>query len=221
MYLDSRERQSGSISNPTFILSSPILNVISVEMRSFSFANTINNIDEDNNTLTINGIDNFITPGFYTPLQITQKLEELGLNCNISNNILTWQVGNNVFSLSPGAADVFGLEKNVVYTGNLTSILTLASPLAVQISSPSLQIHGGDVSSTSSKKNLAPLLIVPVTSGYGNMQTYEHTYKTELAISNRCLDKITFNINDARASNRALNELRVFSFVIILHTSDV
>ncbi len=222
LYLDSRERQSGSIiSNPTFVLSSPILNVTSVEMRSFSFGNTIHNIDEDNNQLNINGNDVIIHPGFYTPLELTQKLGELGLSCTVSTNILTWQVGSNVFSCGPGAADIFGLEQNTVYSGNLTSILTLASPLAIQISSPSLQIHGGDVSSSSSKRNFAPLMIVSVTSGYGVMQVYEPNHKLEFHISNRCLDRITFNIHDARANHRRIDEMKLFSFAFFLHTSDV
>lgn len=222
LYLDSRERYSGSPSNPTFILSKPILNVISVEMKSFSFANTLHNIDDDNNKLSINGIDISIPTGYYSPFEIIAKLRDLGLFCELStNNTITWEVGTNELIFYSSAADVFGLLPGVVYTANFKSILTLASPLAIQISSPSLQLHGGDISSSSSKRNRVPLMIVPVTSGYGVMQTYEHNYKLDLNISTRCLDKLTFNINDARAANRAIDELRMFSFIIFFHTSDV
>ena len=213
LYLDSRSRQfSSTVAEPVFVLPKSILNVKEVIIQSFSFSNTIYNIDKNNNTIIINNINYYIPSKFYTPDDMVSLLSSYGLSTvyDSSKNMLQWSLGTTTLSCVGGSADVFGLIENFEYSGNIEKPLTLASPCAIQLTSPSLTSH----------INQNPLLICPVTTGHNEMQTYELPYKNSKNMEARVLDFIKFRLSDAR-TGRTLNEVHLWSTIIILQTSDI
>ena len=66
---------------------------------------------------------------------------------------------------------------------------------------------------TSGDGTLNPLLIVPVTVGYGAMENYDPTYRMAHQLSHGILNRLTFSVSDAR-TGRPLSELTAWSIVI-------
>lgn len=89
VYLDSRQRTSGSINNCTFNLSIPIQKALSVTLKSFQCYNSQYNINTTNNTLVVSTVGTVsIAAGFYDSSTLMSTLQS-GLNALNSG---TWTV---------------------------------------------------------------------------------------------------------------------------------
>lgn len=87
VYLDSRQRTSGSINNCTFNLAVPLQKAVTVTLKSFQCYNSQYNINTTNNKLVVTGAGTVsITPGFYDSSTLMSTIKS-GLNALSSG---TW-----------------------------------------------------------------------------------------------------------------------------------
>ena len=127
--------------------------------------------------------------------------------------IHTWTIGNNILLKTSTMYDNFLLDQYLTYTGNFSSSLFLAQPLAIALQSNALQ---GSAMRFVTSANIAitqPFWIVPVTSGSGEMQDPAY----DLDIPTQC-----FNINLSQfdvllynpSDNRELKEINHWCMIL-------
>jgi hypothetical protein len=218
--LDSRTRQNGTtVSNPTFNLTQPISNVTTARVRSIQFTNNLFNIDENHNKIGLVGLQGLeITPGFYSPSQLIQKINDSGIGISLTfvpeNNTLLWDTGDGVVDLvTSSMAQILGLQQGSTYTGNFVTTLVLASPMNVDFVCNQLGNSTYSYSGRVRENNIQPLISCPVVVGYGNMNIFIPPVLSHLDIGGTSLSQLNFKIVDS-LDGREIKELGHWSLQI-------
>ena len=219
IYFHSRDRVSGSPAQCSFTLSETLHDTASIQVRSFSFTNNIFNIDSFNNQFGVEYdgvIHSCIVPeGFYTDIEFVNKLSQFVIggvtmfSVRLVNNRLLWNT--LAATIHPGTMnDVIGLD--APKKGIFETKLILSSPHAIALECQQLQPYSKAIYSTRKTRAHNPILYLPLTRGFGNMEVYEpYFYKQEFHTKNA--DQLSFRVIDAR-TGRVLDELSSWSLVL-------
>jgi hypothetical protein len=218
--LDSRTRQTGTtVSSPTFNLTKPISNVTTARVRSVQFTNNLFNIDGNHNKIGLVNLQGLeISPGFYSPSQLIQQINESGIGISLTyvseNNTLLWDTGNGVVDVTQSSmAQTLGLQQGSTYTGTFTTTLFLASPMNVDFVCDQLGNSTYSYSGRVRESNIQPLISCPVVVGYGNMNVFIPPVLSTLDIGGTSLSQLNFKIVDS-LDGRELKELGHWSMQI-------
>lgn len=218
IYLDSRDRISGSASDSTFQLNHTLTNVRSVYCKSFVFNNVFENITSTTNyfqIITLNGpVDIRIPTGVqYDAQKLITTLNQLMApngSVSLSGNQLSW---NTRFQVKNINTTVLGLLPGEYVTPNVPTILTLASISYVSLSCSTIQPANRPISASSSVLNVAPLIITPLQTEFGFVQSDVRYFPDPIYCNNHALQNIKFEVRDPH-SKRVLSELTAWSAVL-------
>ena len=199
VYFDSRERISGTPSDATFQLTHPLSNVRSVYCKSFQFQNTFQNITSTTNQFEINTLNAptiiTIPPAMYTATSIIQKLNELISphgTVSLTGNLLSW---NSRYGIRNISTTTLGLPATGFNTPGQPTILSLASLSYVSLSSRSIQPAQRPIA-CSAGLYTTPLIIVPVTTEFGFVQSNIEFFPDQVSCNNHSVQNISFQITD-------------------------
>ena len=162
-------------------MTQPLCGIDKISVKCVSFANTLYNIDSNNNTIRLVGSAVFhVEPGFYTPERLVSVINAAGIGISLTYvedyNTLQWNIGQGVLNIPESSmSETLGIRANLSYTGTFTTQLFLASPMLIdfncsQITPPYTTYSGRGTNR--SLTNTQPFVTVPVTSGFKNMCTY-------------------------------------------------
>lgn len=229
IYIDSRSRVTGTPASSTFTLSRSLHDIRSVQVRSFMLANTIFNIDPFNNQLIFtDGRSNqfliTLPPMFYTAQALVDKLNIImhsvftpPISVALRNNTLVWtaypsvDVRDVVYMTGGSMSDVVGRYKPL--SGNFETQLTLSSPAAVAVRCKQIQSSVEHITTHKNNVGTAPLLILHLARGYGNLEVYEpQTLYTE-NFQMHATDQLSFELVDPR-TGRVLDEIAAWSMIL-------
>ena len=192
VHLDSRDRVVGStIYQPQFHLSKTLHHVISYEVKTVSFANTLDNVRQLANTIVFS-TDNgqtwrnvTLTHGFYTPEDIVSWLNSgifntngsQVVNFNTNTNTVTWGLTNMSLWIDCGKSSmihVLGLPNVGILKEDFVSSMFLASPMHIGFFCKQIHnktnIHAGTHQHMLEKTNQdTPMHISPVLAGHTEM----------------------------------------------------
>ena len=199
IYFDSRERISGTPSDATFQLTHPLSNVRSVYCKSFQFQNTFQNITSTTNQFEINTLNAptiiTIPPAMYTATSIIQKLNELMAphgTVSLTGNLLSW---NSRYGIRNISTTTLGLPATGFNTPGVPTVLSLASLCYVSLSSRSIQPAQRPIA-CSAGLYTTPLIIVPVTTEFGFVQSNIEFFPDQVSCNNHSVQNISFQITD-------------------------
>ena len=199
IYFDSRERISGTPSDATFQLTHPLSNVRSVYCKSFQFQNTFQNITSTTNQFEINTLNAptmvTIPPAMYTATSIIQKLNELISphgTVSLTGNLLSW---NSRYGIRNISTTTLGLPATGFNTPGVPTVLSLASLCYVSLSSRSIQPVQRPIA-CSAGLYTTPLIIVPVTTEFGFVQSNIEFFPDHVTTNNHSVQNISFQITD-------------------------
>ena len=199
VYFDSRERISGTPSDATFQLTHPLSNVRSVYCKSFQFQNTFQNITSTTNQFEINTLNAptiiTIPPAMYTATSIIQKLNELMAphgTVSLTGNLLSW---NSRYGIRNISTTTLGLPATGFNTPGVPTVLSLASLCYVSLSSRSIQPAQRPIA-CSAGLYTTPLIIVPVTTEFGFVQSNIEFFPDHVSCNNHSVQNISFQITD-------------------------
>ena len=199
VYFDSRERISGTPSDATFQLTHPLSNVRSVYCKSFQFQNTFQNITSTTNQFEINTLNAptiiTIPPAMYTATSIIQKLNELMAphgTVSLTGNLLSW---NSRYGIRNISTTTLGLPATGFNTPGVPTVLSLASLCYVSLSSRSIQPAQRPIA-CSAGLYTTPLIIVPVTTEFGFVQSNIEFFPDHVSCHNHSVQNISFQITD-------------------------
>ena len=199
VYFDSRERINGTPSDATFQLTHPLSNVRSVYCKSFQFQNTFQNITSTTNQFEINTLNAptiiTIPPAMYTATSIIQKLNELMAphgTVSLSGNLLSW---NSRYGIRNISTTTMGLPATGVNTPGQPTVLSLASLCYVSLSSRSIQPAQRPIACSAGLFTI-PLIIVPVTTEFGFVQSNIEFFPDHVSCNNHSVQNISFQITD-------------------------
>ena len=228
IYIDSRSRYLGIPASCQFLLNRTLHNVDVIQVRSFTFANTIYNIDEYNNQLVfVIGIDTKYTitipPKFYTAQEFVDKLNMVirdvtGFDTNavsLRNNTLMWTIGPTRIQ-GGSMSDVIG-QFFPTMTGTFETPLTLSSPAAIAVTCKEVQSHAEHITTSKLHTAYTPLLLSSLTRGYGNLEVYEPQTVYAENFNMHATDRLSFSITDPR-TGRVLDEITAWSMIIRVHS---
>jgi hypothetical protein len=217
LILDSRTRTSNNVYNATFQLTKPISRVHKVRVKHVQFANTLYNVADGENVLTLsNGTVLNMSPGFYTPSEFVALIQTI---CTVTYNTgkLSWTLGAvSIVVAATTIREVLGLTLNTIYTGTFNTQLYLASPMNIDfICSQITDTQGYIVYSGRERPraNNQPFFIAPVTEGNGKMCMYSPYNMHNIQIGNGSLSQLDFLICDNN-SGRVLTELSHWSMLL-------
>ena len=201
IYIDSRDRISGSASDATFQLNHTLTNVRSVYCKSFVFYNIFENITNSTNyfqIITLNEpTDIRIPTGVqYDAQRIVTTLNQLMApygSVSLSGNQLSW---NTRYAIKNINTTTLGLAPGAYVTPNVPTILSLASLAYVSLSSPSIQPAHRPISASSSGLNSAPLITTPIQTEFGFIQTDVQYFPDPIYCNNHALQNISFQVTD-------------------------
>ena len=216
LHLDSTQREpGGSPAEATFNLSRDLCNVRNIAVKHVAFANTIHNVrlgSNDTLQLTTDGATfnslTYITPGFYSTTQFVEQLNAvLGVFFtttdvmvtlkNTTSNTLLWTLpaGGGIENSSSNASTTLGLAKSGTSTGNFTSQLFLASPFVVGYQCMHFNQSDSDVFGGGERKSDC-FFLQPMTSGYGNIETYSPNPPSPVRCGGVTLSSLSFRVVD-------------------------
>ena len=224
IYIDSRSRHLGVPASCQFLLNRTLHNVDSIQVRSFTFANTIYNIDDYNNQLVfVAGFDTKYTitiqPKFYTGQEFVDKLNVVirdvtGFDTNVvslRNNTLLWTIGRARIE-GGSMSDVIG-QFFPTMTGTFETPLTLSSPAAIAVTCKEIQSAAEHISTSKVYAAYTPLLLSSLTRGYGNLEVYEPQTLYLENFNIHATDTLSFKLTDPR-TGRLLDEITSWSMII-------
>jgi hypothetical protein len=214
--LDTRTRSEGEIWNPTFQLSKPISRIKSARIRCVQFGNTLYNIKQGENVLSmLSGSSVVLPPGFYRADELITKLRlVVDVTYDSTTGLLTWniQVGSINF-VHTTLQEILGLNGQVS-TGQFVTRLFLASPMNVDFVSPQLMNSSGAVVyGYRSSDNYQPFVTVPIASGYGVMNVYLPMNMPSLQLGDGSLSTMSVVCLD-NEDGRLLKEMVHWSMII-------
>ena len=223
IYIDSRSRHLGIPASCQFLLNRTLHDVNSIQVRSFTFANTIYNIDMFNNQLKfiIGNTQVIITvpPKFYTGQEFVDKLNVVirdmtGFDTNavsLRNNTLVWTIGQARIE-GGSMSDVIG-QFFPTMTGTFETPLTLSSPAAIAVTCKEVQSSAEHITTTKVHAAYTPLLLSSLTRGYGNLEVYEPQTVYLENFNMHATDSLSFKLTDPR-TGRVLDEITSWSMII-------
>ena len=232
VYLDSTQSTGTRPSSSTYNLNQSVIGMQSLKVKSFTFANTLYNISSSNKQLNFNRTLLTIPEAFYTFSQFIEYIDDALMNSiaftsNLTtemhavvlnaDNSLTWTIGNNILLRTSTMYDNFSLNQYVTYTGNFSSSLFLAQPLAIALQSNALQGSAMRFVTSANISITQPFWIVPVTSGNGEMQDPAYDLDIQIQCSNINLsqfDVLLYNPSD----NRELEEINHWCMILEITT---
>jgi hypothetical protein len=127
--LDTRTRSEGEIWNPTFQLSKPISRIKSACIRCVQFGNTLYNIKQGENVLSmLSGSSVVLPPGFYRADELIIKLRlVVDVTYDSTTGLLTWNIqSDSINFVHTTLQEILGLNGQVS-TGQLQALWTLIS----------------------------------------------------------------------------------------------
>ena len=230
LHIDSRHRRHDSyVAQASFDLIRPVRNVRKAIVQSIQFVNNLHNITTDNNTLQTSSGTVIIAPLYYNGVNFvlqlnTQLVSVFGAGTYVTFNSLTneidWTLGvNTIDGVTSAMKDVLGLSWDAALTGSFTTMLSLALPQYISFSCSQLRssqnIYVGD---SEAKDSQQPFVVLPISSGYLEAQTWVPTYPVEILLSSgqngTTISKLDFTITDP-GSGRVINEMTSWAMVLI------
>lgn len=230
VYLDSRASIGPRPSNCSFNLNQPIVNGSRVRVVSFSFANTLYNVDSSNNTLTFSTFTLTIPVGYYTAQNLVDYINTACLANGAfagatpnppSSPCITWDtqtvqfaIGSNI--LYPCSAfAIFQLDptNSGGYMENFHCNMFLASPWAIALNSPSLV--GNETRFISCNRITSPFYVQHIESGFGEIETANNSLQMNYSatLSHANISQLGVIVSDPY-SNRELEEISAWSCIL-------
>ena len=232
VYLDSRASTGQRPSNCFFSLNQPIVNGSRVRVVSFSFANTLFNVDSSNNTLVFSTFTLTIPVGNYTMQNLVDVINQGCLANSAFTGVapnppavpcIQWHeitqtvqftIGSNVLYPSSAFA-IFQLDPNNAagYFENFSCNIFLASPWAIALNSPSLV--GNETRFVSCNRISTPFYVQHIESGWGEVETANNSLQMNYSatLSHANINQLNVVVTDPY-SNRELEEISAWSCLL-------
>ena len=235
VYIDSRSRASGIPASSQFVLNRSLHSLSQIMIRSFSFSNTIYNIDDYNNKLFVTDGGNsgaiiVLPPKFYTTGEFVQhlntKIKEfvisvdglgsipLGTGDMLSsiNNTLVWNLPGRYMLTGGSMSDVVGMYQPFL-RGRFETPLTLSSPQAISVICREVQSSTENINVQKNNIGYTPLLICSLQKGYGSLEVYEPQTPYAERFDIRDTDRLSFLLSDPR-TGRIPTEITSWSLIL-------
>ena len=224
IFFDSRNRASGTPANCQFVLNKSLHRISTVQVRSFSFSNTLYNVDESQNTIYITkntGVLFKVTipTKFYTTMEfvaaINTTIRAIGATSDVvvlRENGLTWSLPPSWSINHCPMSDIIGIRVPLI-TGIFVSQLSLSSPAAISLVCNEFQPNTERITCSRNASGVTPLLIHHLQRGYNNMEVFEPqtVYFVDFAL--RDVGSLSFSIIDP-TSNRVCDEVGSWSLIL-------
>ena len=226
IYFDSRSRDVGRPASCCFVLSRGLHNVTNVQIRSFSFANTLYNVDQFSNQLAVTNVDIgavypiLIPPGFYSAIDFVKVLNTQLRQVSPGNdvvtmkgNVLTWELPSMSLILGGTMSDTLGLYYPYP-KGAFTTNLNLSLPQAISVMCAEIQSTTERIScDKASVGRYTPMLTFHLQRGNGFVEVYQPTTTYTNLVTMRNTDRMSFVLVDPR-TDRILYEIGSWSLIL-------
>lgn len=235
LYLDSRQSTGPRTSSCSFYLNQQLVNATALKVISFSFANTLYNVTTLNNTLVFDTLTDTLNvtldPGFYSFSDLITAINTACLasspfvsnlggapNAVVLNSALqaVWTIGSNI--LQSGSLYANFLLQPGTYTGNFTTTIFLASPLAIALQSNALSGPSRFVTCYP-QPTTSYFYCQAIQSGYGDVEPANSSIQQrwEIPLSHNNLNTVDVSLFDP-ATNRELTEMSQWSLILEIDT---
>lgn len=232
VYLDSTQSTGTRPSSSLFNLNQPIVSMMQMKVKSFTFGNTLHNVVSPYNTLVFNSTSLTLPEGYYTFSELidyinTALMANVLFTANLtvethavvldSENSAVWTIGSNILQITSGMYKTFVLNPYRTYTGNFQSNIFLAQPMAIALTSQALQGSASRFITTADQRITNPFFICPVTDPFGSIQSPQFDLDFTLAFSNNSLNQFDLVLFDP-ATGRELVEVGHWSLILEIIT---
>jgi hypothetical protein len=244
VHLDSRDRVIGStIYQPSFHLSKTLHHVISYEVKTTSFANTLDNVRQLSNSIVFSTDQGqtwrteTLEHGFYTPEEIVTWLNSgIFTASNSVNNlqVVTFNVDTNTvdWGLSEmlnmslwidcsktSMIHVLGLPNVGIIKENFKSSMFLASPMHIGFFCKEIHsttnIHAGTHQNILKTNRQQPFHISPILAGHNEMSIEkDSSFVVSLHTNTHIQNMLSFSVLDMH-THELCTDMNNFSMTII------
>ena len=224
IFFDSRNRASGTPSNCTFVLNKSLHRISAVQVRSFSFSNTLFNVDESQNQLFItknNGVLHKIAipVKFYTSIEFVAAINIVFRSIGATADVVVLRENSLIWGLPPSwsinqcpMSDIIGIRVPYI-SGLFISQLSLSSPSAISLVCNEFQPNTERITCSRSSSGVTPLLIHHLQRGYNNMEVFEPQVGYFVDFALRDTGTLSFALVDP-TSNRICDEVGGWSLIL-------
>ena len=245
IYVDSRRRKELSGNSYTMYIQNTLKNIEKVELVTATIPNTVYNITNGTNVMTINGSTNLtINPGFYSACNITSTL--IGAQSIVSGKFIDAEgkilfYSSSSFSIvvnSLELANIAGFTKDLTYTsvlepvtGNyyvksatVVNMKSLGDYIFLDILELRRPYEGDAVSNVYGSESFINFATIPMDVVSGSIKTFKEMsdYRISVTYPKRIdlVDRLTVNWLDTNGNSINFNGVDENSFILRFYMAD-